>query len=241
MKTNLDKLRELALEFLELEPEVNERISMFVYHPFFDCRFIPIGKKKNGEDIEYEMADIFKQPEKFEEAKDEVRSYIKNGTLESILLRMSKPYRLTYLKYAKEYMSKDDFEKHLIDQWISSENPNQDVNISIDEFIEWFSQADRKNLMSEKELNYFNSLPEEVTVYRGIAVGRAEKEGLSWTCNYGTAKWFANRFNQNGQTGYVLKGTISKNDIFAYLNSRKEDEILCNSSKVKNIEKVGNE
>ena len=126
----------------------------------------------------------------------------------------------------------------LIEQWIMSENPNQDANISIDEFIKWFSQADRKNLMNKEEMQYFNNLPDEVNIYRGIAVGRAEQDGLSWTCNYDTAKWFANRFNHGDKTGYIVKGTIAKKDIFAYLNGRNEDEILCNSKKIYNVERV---
>ena len=117
-----------------------------------------------------------------------------------------------------------------------SENPNQDANITIEEFVQWFSQADRKNLMEKDELEYYNNLPETVKIYRGVAVGRAEQQGLSWTCNYETAKWFSQRFDRADEKGYIIKGEIAKKDIFAYLNGRNEDEILCNSSKVMNKE-----
>lgn len=237
-QNNMDELRALALTFLELEPERNEKFPFVVYHPFFETCTVPkIEISDNGEKT-YGIADIFNEPEEFEKAKERIREDIIKGDIGTILCRIVKAYRLTYLKYAKEFIDKDEFEKLLIEQWIMSENPNQDANISIDEFIKWFSQADRKNLMNKEEMQYFNNLPDEVNIYRGIAVGRAEQDGLSWTCNYDTAKWFANRFNHGDKTGYIVKGTIAKKDIFAYLNGRNEDEILCNSKKIYNVERV---
>ena len=237
-RTDIEKLKLLALQFLDLEPERNEQIPWIVHHPFFETSTIPtVTISENGEKV-YGFTDMFDEPEEFGKAKKRIRADIIKGDINNIFCRIVKAYRLSFLKYAKEYMNKDEFEKELIEQWIMSENPNQDNNVSIDEFVEWFSEADRNNLMKDKELKYYNALPDIVSVYRGVAVGRAEQEGLSWTCNYKTALWFANRFNHNDKKGYIIKGKIRKQDIFAYLNSRGEDEILCNSAKVYDIERI---
>lgn len=224
MKTNLEACRQLAIAFLNFEPEPIKEIPFMITHPFFDGRHVALG---------CELIDIVESPDKFQEIKLEIQAQIESKDLNFIFYRMLPKYHLAYLKFAKPYMSKSDFEERLAMAWITSENPNQDVNVSIGKFIQWFKAADKSNLMTAAELEYYNALPEVITVYRGIAVGRAEKQGLSWTCNYNTAEWFANRFNYGDKKGYVIKGQIAKADVFAYFNRRNEDELVCNSRKIK--------
>ena len=237
--TDLTAVKAMAIKFLDIKPEPIDNPVVaglgYINHPFFESSIIPTLKTVNGKQ-EYGFADIFKDTEELKKAKDCIKEEIINGNLGTIFARLVKKYRLTFLKFIKPYLSKNDFEKILIEQWIMSENPNQDANITIEEFVQWFSQADRKNLMEKDELEYYNNLPETVKIYRGVAVGRAEQQGLSWTCNYETAKWFSQRFDRADEKGYIIKGEIAKKDIFAYLNGRNEDEILCNSSKVMNKE-----
>ena len=49
------------------------------------------------------------------------------------------------------------------------------------------------------------------------------KSGYSYTLNKEKAKWFANRFGNNG---LVETRTINKSDVFAYTNQRGENEII---------------
>lgn len=233
-ETNINKLREIAIEFLELDPTPVKEYPFIVIHPYFTDRIM--AKYKDGS-RDIETFDIFKYPDKFEHIKAHIRDRITDGDIDTIFARMLPKYYLTFLKFAKSYMSKDDFERYLAYSWVMSENPNQDINVDILTLIKWFRNADRKNLMENDELEYYNSLPDVVTIYRGIAIGRAEQEGLSWTCNRDTAEWFANRFNEGNRKGYILKGVVDKKDIFAYFNSRDEDEICCNSCKVRNVER----
>lgn len=228
-ETNLKACQQLAIAFLNFEPEPIKGISFMVTHPFFDSRHIVIDS---------EIVDIVEYPDKFQKCKAEIQKQIESRKLDYIFARMLPKYHLAYLKFAKQYMSKKEFEQRLAMAWITSENPNQDVNVSIGKLIQWFKASDRNNLMSNGELEYYNSLPDIVNVYRGVAVGRAERQGLSWTCNYETAKWFANRFNRGDKKGYIIKGQISKEDIFAYFNRRNEDEIVCNSRKIINLSQI---
>lgn len=229
-KTNITNVKEIAKAFLYLEPQVIESIPMFVDHPYFSSR---VTMTKSGE-----LVDIIDNPDTLEKVRKDILETLDKGDLITPFCLIQEKYHLVFLKYIKQYLSKEDFSRRLAEAWITSENPNQDINVSINEFIRWFKQADRNSLMKPEELKYYNKLPNEVKIYRGVAVGRAEQQGLSWTCNFKTAKWFSERFNHSNQKGYILSGKVKKEDIFAYFNGRNEDEILCNSKKVYDITRI---
>lgn len=224
-QTNLQEVRNMAILFLNSEPKPL-LLNVLVDHPYFDSIYLPCiddhGKFFNVLEDEFQLVKY----------KTKMQELIMNSDLDHILALMLPKYHLAFLKYIKPYLSKKDFDNHLAYIWVASENPNQDKNVGIRTLISWFKQANKKYLMSEDELEYYRNLPDVVNVYRGVAVGRAASNGLSWTCNYKTAEWFANRFNTGNRRGYVIKGKINKADIFAYFNSRGEDEVLCNSTKV---------
>lgn len=228
-ETDLDGAKRVAIQFLYLKPKQTVGFGFFVDHPFINTAYVA---DKQGPFF------IFDEPKRFQSYLQQLADIINRGNLDTIFAHMLNKYHLAYLKFAKDYLSKKDFDKYLAYVWIASENPNQDATVKIRTLISWFKQANRKYLMEPNELAYYNNLPQKLNIYRGIAVGRANKEGLSWTCNYKTAEWFANRFNEKDKKGYILQGEIDKDDVFAYFNGRNEDEILCNSQKVYNITKI---
>lgn len=228
-ETNLKACQQLAIAFLNFNPEPIKQIPILVTHPFFDGRHVTMGSK---------IVDICDDTDNFSQIKAEIRKEIESCNLDYIFFRMLPKYHLAYLKYAKQYMSKTDFDQRLAMAWIASENPNQDVNVSIGKLIQWFRTANKFDLMTAEELRYYNALPLIVNVYRGVAVGRADKRGLSWTGNYDTADWFADRFNHGDKKGYVLVGQILKTDIFAYFNRRNEDELVCDSRKIIDLKRI---
>ena len=230
-KFDFEKVKEIAISFLHLTPKQNKILPFFVDHPYFESAVVL--------DNQGNQINILEDSESLISLQESIENRIQHAKdVYDILVLMRKGYHLTFLKYSKQYLDKHTFDELLSFMWINSENPNQDVNVSISTFIKWFKAADRKTIMSESEYKYYTALPDELNIYRGVAVGREESKGLSWTCNLDTAKWFSKRFDRKEEKGYILKGTIRKEDIFAYLNERGEDEILCNSSKVYNIEKI---
>ena len=144
----------------------------------------------------------------------------------------NEPYRLTMLKYTKEYMDIETFSNCLEYAWVSSENPNGDVNCHLPEIIRWFKTANKKYLMDEEDYKVWANLPETITVYRGVAIGR-KANGLSWTPDYKKAEWFAHRYDTEKKKGYVKKATIPKEYTLAYFNTRNEDEIVVDISKIR--------
>jgi hypothetical protein len=92
-----------------------------------------------------------------------------------------------------------------------------------------------KWLMNNEDRAFLASLPDEVTVYRGCSVNKAN--GLSWTTDPELARWFANRFNFKsdhfGKDCCIVTGTLRKADIFAVILERDEITLICDPSKVK--------
>lgn len=228
--TNIEEIRDLAIVFLHFDATPNKQLPFVIDHPYFDSVIVGLGK---------ELIDI-REEENLKKVREKYTEMIRTGDLTRIMLMIRSPYRFTFLKYAKPYLKKADFDEWLAHLWVESENPNQDVNVSIRTFISWFRKADKRTIMTEEDYDYYSKLPDVVEVYRGVAVGRAEQKGLSWTCKYETADWFSKRFDniKEGKFGYIIKAKINKEDVFAYFNTRNEDEVLCNSSKIYDVERI---
>lgn len=225
--SNLKKVKQTAIMFLHMpiEPEFN---GLVVMHPIFESGFVPYidsdGKQK-----------VFNILEDEENRSSTINEYTRRINASSdvyeVYCIIRKSYRLTFLKYIKRYLSLSDFSKLLADAWVSSENPNQDVNVNIKTLTSWFRQADKRELMTEDDYKVYNQLPDTITVYRGVAVGR-NPSGLSWTQNLSTAEWFSNRFNTESEKGYIQKAVISKSQALAYFNTRNEDELVVNVKEI---------
>ena len=104
-----------------------------------------------------------------------MKEWIKNAeSAYEIYMMTNKPYGLTFLKYAKPYLSNEDFSKILGDAWVRSENPNGDTNVSKKELLSMFKQADKKSLMTEEDYKQWQGLDETITVYRGVTSHNAK-------------------------------------------------------------------
>lgn len=141
-----------------------------------------------------------------------------------IFMMVNKPYALTFLKFASESLSFEDFSKILNDAWVMSENPNCDANVSKDELVKFFKVADPEHLMTQEERKRLNELDDTVTIYRGVTSYNADNVyALSWSLEYEKADWFAHRFNEDGT---VYRARIDKKNILAFFNGRSEAEVI---------------
>ena len=84
---------------------------------------------------------------------------------------------------------------------------------------------DRQACMSAEDLRIFNSLPEQIQVWRGTSYKRGIN-GLSWTLDEQKAAHFARRFNLNSRAPLVAKGRAKKANVLAYFGERDEREIV---------------
>lgn len=213
-ETNLEEIKSVAKNFLyiDVKGQDSEFWPIIVQHPIFESVMV-YGRHR--------FYDITKEKD-LQEAREEYSKVIdKMKDIGEIINFIRKPYRMTFLKYARDDMSIKDFSENLKYVWTTTENPNQDVNVSVSTAAKWFKEADKHFLMDEKELKIYNKMPENITLYRGVAVGRNPK-GLSWTNDIKTARWFAHRFDRNGKAGYIQYATVPKLKVLAYFDGEKE-------------------
>jgi len=232
--TDLESVKKVCLTFLHMPLRETEFGKAIAVHPIFDS-FYQMDESGDGEQRIFDMSEdhdacarlILRCEKKINSAK----------CCDDIINIIRPPYRLVALKYMKRYMSLGDFSKAFGDVWVESENPNGDINVPPNESAKYFKQADKRKLMNDAEYEYYANLPERMTIYRGVSVGRV-KNGLSWTADEKIAVWFANRFNNNGKRGYLLKADILKENVLAYFCRRGEEELVVYPKDIEQIERI---
>ena len=151
----------------------------------------------------------------------QVQNAIENKDIEMFIYLHERPYRHdALLKAYGEWWTPDldeDYWNQVARVWIDSENIYQNKYSWRSLLTEQYSNPNL--MMNEEEKIFFESLPDEITIFRG---GMDDK-GFSWTLDKDRACWFANRWNQDQE---VFEKTINKSDALAYLNGRNESEII---------------
>lgn len=228
MKTDLQRCKEIAIDFLHLDAEPTE-IPLIVSHPFFDSPFCSVKR---------EIVNIFESKENLKKVMDFYEEKILNGCncISDIFYMMRAPYRMTYFKYIKEYLDEKDFAEMLNFSWLNDENANNNINVSNKELLSHFKKANKEYLMNEDDFKVFESLPNVVTIYRGVTdKNKDNKKALSWTLSQDKAEWFAHRFDEVGK---VWKSEISKDNIFAYFDEMDEKEVIIDYNAIDDIETI---
>ena len=223
---DLEKIKLCAKLLLHnIELVANKEFPFIIYHPFISQNPAPY-KDENGV---LKFVDIFKEKNKLVKR---IESYIDDEkSFENILFLVSQPYQLLFFNLNRDFLSEQKYNEYLKSIWILTEFPNADKNVSVNESLELFKNANKNLIMSVQERVKLKSLPNEVIIYRG-GHKKNNSKALSWTDDYDQALWFAKRFDNNG---YVLQATIKKDDIIAYFDERNEKELIVDFNKIYNL------
>lgn len=98
-----------------------------------------------------------------------------------------------------------------------------------------FRRVDGRLMMDEKEQEYYDALPDEVTLYRGCSINelnylKDEDDssclGISWTTDRGVAEFFAFRDEYNREDRVVVSAVVKKSSIITFINDRDEYECI---------------
>ena len=224
-ETLIDGVREQTKLLLHSVPiKCDAQFEFIVQHPFTQSPWV---SSHGGEIID------LRTNEGYEKWVNIIESEIDKMDLYSIFhILIVKAWNLTWLRFVKPFLSVEDFSKLLRYAWIEEENPNMDANVSTTMAISWFKEADNKFLMTEDDYEYWESLPEDIVLYRGVSNGR-KKYGLSWTDNKEKAMWFQSRFETDVKKGFLLKVKVNKKHCLCYFNCRNEKEIVLDVNAVK--------
>ena len=227
--TNLEGVRQVAKRLVMIEPHLTEFSPVIVQHPFTSSGMVA-APSKDG----IRLVDITKSKEDLAAWQDFMKSQFDDAkSAYHIYMMTNKPYSMTFLKFAKSHLSKQEYSEILADAWIRSENPNLDENFTRKELLKMFKDADPKFLMDGEEQEQLGQLDDTVTVYRGVTSYNAENiKALSWTLEQKTAEWFAHRF---GEDGTVYEAQIPKQYIYALFNGRGESEVIVDPKHLTDI------
>ena len=220
METNMELVKEAARTLLYVDVHLTEFSPLIIQHPFSTSGHV--GIRDNGK---IRLLNIVECEEDLKLWRKYISDLIdKAESARDLYIMFATPYALTFLKFAKPYLSKKDMSEILASAWTTSENPCRDPNVSKLELLAMFLTADPVALMSKEELEEYHQLSDTVTVYRGVTSHAEDtSRGLSWTLKYETARWFAQRF---GCHGCVYEAQIGKEHIHAYFNGRNESEVI---------------
>lgn len=178
-----------------------------------------------GEELEKFLA----QWESFEAKKAEVineafqREIVTGDDIKSVLLTYSDSnnrWELFANLAENGKLSDEAFNVGLAIAWVEGKGTGDYRAIS------YFMKCKKEIIMDEKELVYYDSLPDKVTLYRGCSMEEYEDDafGISWTTNREVAEFFAFRCEQEGTAVYSME--VDKNDIRAVFLSRNEFEAI---------------
>jgi hypothetical protein len=163
---------------------------------------------------------------RYQHKKDALQKAMDENNLSSYIWLHERPYRVTAFKFfTDKYDVKDeDYWSLLKDVWTDSENIWQNKDL----FKKLLSskRKGKEYFMDTDENNFFAQLPEEFIIYRGYHEGK-NKKGFSYTLDKNIAEWFSVRFtNSKLYVPNVKEIVVKKKDVFAYINSREEKEII---------------
>ncbi len=227
--TRLNDVIETAILFLYLPIQPNRSFPSVVQHPFTNAPISALNV-----DGSMRMLDLMK-PNDLQLWQKEMEQVIRKITDPMLLLsRISKGYRLAFIKYVNDYLSIEDLSRLLRFAWRSVEFPNQDPNFSHSQLCQLFKECPKKLLMHTEELAAYNKLPKTIHIYRGVTSGKKKDiMSLSWTTDHDMAVWFSKRF---GNKGFVCETDIAKEDILAYWDLNNEAEVIVDFKKLKDVQ-----
>ena len=108
-KTNIEQVKSVAKTFLYLDIQTTEYYPLIISHPFFDTGITCI-KGETG----LQMVNIAENDEDLSLARKMQEQMIDTvETVVSLSMHITKPYKLIFLKYIKQYLSAEDIGTYL--------------------------------------------------------------------------------------------------------------------------------
>ena len=230
-ETDMEKIRAAAKTLLHLDIRPTSLSPMVVSHPFTNSGFVGL----RDEDGSVRIGAITEDQEALARWRQQVEAGIERAESPvGIAMMMNTPYLLTFIKYAKPYLSEPDLGSLLSAAWTMEEAPNRDPNLSRRSLAALFRSVSPEHLMDAEELRQLEALEDPVAVYRGVTSHNARNiRALSWTLDRDTAEWFAHRF---GEDGTVYEAQTAKAHILAVFLGRNEWEVVVDPKYVEQVQ-----
>lgn len=223
-KTDLSKIKQVATNFMYIDIVPDNLSPVIVHHPFTMNNAVYNPHPSNSQNT---IMPLFTDTGELSEPAynifvTEMKNRIEQAqSYFDIFIFITKPYKSAFLLYSLPYLDKQDLGKYLKEVWLSCDYVNIDKNISKSKYSSLFKKADKHTLMDDEEYEIFTNMPYTITLYRGInKTSNHPMDGMSWTSNFETAFWFANRFSNQDWIVYTLN--VPKEYVLAYFSHEEE-------------------
>ena len=163
------------------------------------------------------------------------REQLAKRNYSAALLMLAKRDRLDGFQALADYLPDRQYWRLLGEVWTDAERPSHRQH----EWLRLFRsrRPGRTLLMNAAERRVFVKLPEVVRVYR--ASTESAVRGMAWTLDIDVAKFFHGYYGGLGITCQIWTAEIEKRHIFAFLEYRKEKEVVLDPRQLHNISLVG--
>jgi hypothetical protein len=133
-------------------------------------------------------------------------------------------YRIQAFEDVMDEMTDEQYWENLSSIWVDSES----IGTESDRWLELLqsNRGSRDFFMNDDERAELGKLPNKFTVYRGYSSGDPEEFGMSWSTSKDVAEWFARRFARDEDDIILEELQVAKEEVFAYLTRRSEEEII---------------
>jgi len=159
---------------------------------------------------------------------------------DKVFMLIEKPYRLAWLEENYDLITDDEaYYEFLKDAYTQSEFPMNGF-YEYEDLLKLFWHKNNPRLMMDKdELSFYNQLPKEITIWRGVRVEDEldeENIGFSYTLDKERAIWFAKRFSQDGKgRPMLIEAKVDKDKILSVFLNRGEEEVLVSPENIEII------
>jgi len=219
-----------SLEVILQAYPYEERMAGFISHPLLGFAVEP-----EFDDKHKIIGSVLVNRGNFTELVEKKTKYLLDHVkeVEQVFFVINQPYQLAVLYFIGNQLDTETYSGLLAMCWTSTEFPHQ---AGVARLVEMFKKADKHYLIEEDDYRVFSKLPLNVTVYRGVRTDKKHTiRGLSWSLDYSTARWFANRFGGDPE---VYSAKINIKNVFAYFGGRNEAELVVNPRCLKEIREV---
>jgi len=231
--TDLQAIKNIATTLLYLDFEKTAFYPMVVHHPYATSALVGLHTDSGST-----IVNLLEDEDGLVKWQDMLTNEINSAqSVTDIYCLLTKPYALSFLQLIEKHLCPADLSQLLRDTWMNIEFVYSNPVFTKSEFAKLFRKCDPSVLMTQEEQDTLKQLSDPVTIYRGIRKGSKKVKGMSWTLDPAVAEWFSHRFSVDSAKGDVYQTTIAKSDVLAYFKARKEEEIVVDVGRLRNIEK----
>lgn len=210
-----------VIEKLKVKADLNPELAPYVYEnpTFGTCIKHPLYFQMSFGEAFHHFAN-----EVYEEKKKLLIEYREKKDWDSFLFLYERPYRVHMLNAEKNNFTDKEYWELLRSVYTDAEQFDEDNRELWNELLT-SNRPQRCDFMTEEDKEFFDRLPEDLTVYRGWQDEDCEL-GFSWSLSKEVATWFATRFSRDEPIVTSMMIKKSSPDVVGYYSGRNEYEVV---------------